>query len=959
MVVNIVTPCLVRKVDSNEKINIPLDLKREAGIHVRSLLMEQKKIKASPGDDPSSMLREFHILSYLGAFMGLHPLHRMARLGEALIRSREGMKVFLPPEEYRLLNRLIEQILLLLRRLEETRKDGLFINSGESVISGSPLDFDTGELEKLFSKRLITPESPWDLRPLSIGKDRDFSHAMKLPRKYLNTQDGESWRILVFLDLNQQSDLYETIDRLDNLANRGMISLLGPLELPYDYFQEGHAKTPLYFLYTGREDCPTLLRAENLKGRIIKVLKKPELLPESRKEKKGTAPVSAVREIIREIPFMPQELMEKINLIAEQTRDTEKLPEELDLKKPRPRKLGVRFSIGFKLILIISLVIVLAMSTMSVISFSLFEGTLSREIEQNSLTVADLLSTNTKNSFNSLRETLRVLLNNNKGDLPETLMNDYPFILYFHLLSSDIGYSSPGYFSYDYIETVIEENFTPLIDEAWQGDQNFRRTFNPSFYLTDTRNTEPVTGVVMTYWDERDNRQKPLVIIVKNGELLNDIINSTGSRTIFVLNGRGELIGHPDKALVTSCQPGDYEDHPVLVHVRESGSTANQQISYDQTIFTEADPSGGGPVPMLGAFTLIKDWDLFFVSEIKREAVFGPINDILRQNLYLMIMILSLAILMIYFFSKTITMPLARLMVATKLIEKGLYELKLKVRNRDETGVLTQAFVDMGHGLQERERMKDAFGRFVNKEVAEMAAKGELKLGGETKEATVFFSDIRSFTAISEKLTPGEVVEFLNEYMTEMVKCVNDTMGHVDKYIGDAIMGLWGVPKSHGNDPENCINCALAMRESLIRFNRGRGGDKKPIIKIGCGINSGPVVSGQIGSMDRMEYTVIGDAVNLASRIEPLNKPMGTDILISTDTYNQVRGIFDVVPMNKIKVKGKSEPQQIYAVLGRMDNPDRPRNLEDMRSYVGIEGDFSDVLKKDVDEKEVKYEIMD
>ncbi|MDC7224980.1 MAG: adenylate/guanylate cyclase domain-containing protein, partial [Spirochaetales bacterium] len=515
------------------------------------------------------------------------------------------------------------------------------------------------------------------------------------------------------------------------------------------------------------------------------------------------------------------------------------------------------------------------------------------------------------------------------------------------------------YFSFEYIHSILEENYGGLIEEAWQGDQNFRRTFNPSFYLTDTRHAEPVTGVILTYWDQRDNRLKPLIIVVKTSRLLNDIINSTGTRTIFVLNGRGELIGHPNQNLVTSSLPGDFDNHPVLLHVRESGSTANQQITYNQTIFPEEPQGESKAETMLGAFTLIGEWNLFFVSEVKREAIFGPINDILRQNLYLMIMILSLTILMIYFFSKTITLPLARLMVATKMIEKGLYELKLKVRNRDETGVLTQAFIDMGHGLQERERMKDAFGRFVNKEVAEMAARGELHLGGETKEATIFFSDIRAFTAISEKLEPGEVVEFLNEYMTEMVRCVNDNLGHVDKYIGDAIMGLWGVPKSHGNDPENCINCALAMREALIQFNRGRGGDKKPIIKIGCGINSGPVVSGQIGSIDRMEYTVIGDAVNLASRIEPLNKPMGTDILISTDTYDQVRGIYHVVPMNKIKVKGKSEPQQIYAVLGRMDDPKRPKSLDEMRAYVGIEGDFRDVLKKDVDEKEVKYEIMD
>ncbi len=936
---------------------LQLDLKREAGRHVRALLVEQKKIKASPSGDSGNLLKEFRIISYLGAFMGLAPLNLMAGLGIALIKSRQGKT--LPPEDFKLATRLIEQMVKLLRMLEENKKDGLFVNGAEAVITETPVDFDTSGLEASFRKRLITGESRWDFRPLSIGKDNDFSHAMKIPRKYLTVPENDSWRVLVFMDLNQQDDLYGTIDQLDSLVQRGLVALMGPLELPYDYFQEGHVKLPFYFLYKGRENITSLLNRENIKGRIFKILKEPEVLPEQKKEINPPVRENPVREIIREVPFMPPELMEKINLIAEQTREEEALPEELDLKKPKSRKLGVRFSIGFKLILIISLVIVLAMSTMSVISFSLFESTLSREIEQNSLTVADLLSTNTKNSFNGLRETLRVLLNNNRVTLEETLINDYPFVLYFQLISSDIQYSSPGYFSFDYIQTVLEENFSDMIDEAWQGDQNYRKTFNPSFYLTDTRNTDPVTGIVMTYWDEDDNRQKPLIIIVKTSELLNDIINSTGSRTIFVLNGRGELIGHPEQGLVTACQPGDYENHPVLVHVRESGSTANQQLTYDQTIFASRETEDLPAETMLGAFTYIKDWDLFFVSEVKRAALFGPINDILKQNIYLMVMILSLTILMIYFFSKTISLPLARLMVATKLIEKGQYELKLKVRNRDETGVLTQAFIDMGLGLQERERMKDAFGRFVNKEVAEMAAKGELKLGGETKDATVFFSDIRSFTAISEKLEPGEVVEFLNEYMTEMVKCVNDNMGHVDKYIGDAIMGLWGVPKSRGNDPENCINCALAMRESLIRFNRGRGSDKKPIIKIGCGINSGPVVSGQIGSMDRMEYTVIGDAVNLASRIEPLNKPMGTDILISTDTHDMVKGIFHVVPMNKIKVKGKSEPQQIYAVLGRMDNPDRPKNLDEMRSYVGIEGDFSGVLEKGVDEKEVKYEILD
>ncbi len=224
----------------------------------------------------------------------------------------------------------------------------------------------------------------------------------------------------------------------------------------------------------------------------------------------------------------------------------------------------------------------------------------------------------------------------------------------------------------------------------------------------------------------------------------------------------------------------------------------------------------------------------------------------------------------------------------------------------------------------------------------------------------VFFSDIRSFTQMSESLEPEEVVEFLNDYMTRMVHCINRTRGVVDKYIGDAIMAVWGAPLSTGDDAFNAVNAALLMRDQLIEFNKDRGGEKKPLIRIGCGIHYGAVLAGQIGSEDRMEYTVIGDTVNLASRIESLNKAFYTDILISEETARKVEDRIRICPMQKITVKGKSEPLQIYAVLGRLANKDAPRNLDELRTLLGTyELHRKSGSTKDVQLDEVKYEVLD
>jgi adenylate cyclase len=194
-----------------------------------------------------------------------------------------------------------------------------------------------------------------------------------------------------------------------------------------------------------------------------------------------------------------------------------------------------------------------------------------------------------------------------------------------------------------------------------------------------------------------------------------------------------------------------------------------------------------------------------------------------------------------------------------------------------------------------------------------------------------------------------------------MVKCVNETHGIVDKFIGDAVMAVWGSANSTGDtssDAFNCVRCALLMRDALNEYNQTRDSNW-PKIKIGCGINTGEVTSGQIGSNERMEYTVIGDAVNLASRTEALNKPLGTDILITENTWLLIKDFFITEEMPSVQVKGKAKPVRMFAVVNMCSKPgvdqSYHRTLSDVRQFLDI--DEPDLSKVNTNAEEKKYKI--
>jgi len=218
---------------------------------------------------------------------------------------------------------------------------------------------------------------------------------------------------------------------------------------------------------------------------------------------------------------------------------------------------------------------------------------------------------------------------------------------------------------------------------------------------------------------------------------------------------------------------------------------------------------------------------------------------------------------------------------------------------------------------EERRVIKDMFARYMSQEVMAslMESPDDIKLGGDKRQATVFFADIRGYTSFSEGRDPQQIVEILNEYFSEAVEHVVKYKGYIDKFIGDCIMAIWGVPMPpEKDDAINAVSCALAI-QSMVRSAKRKFFRKDASrLRIGIGINTGPLVAGNLGSMQRMDYSVIGDTVNLAARLEGV---AGADeVIISKTTRDLLGNIFDLEERPPVKVKGKEKPIQIYQVLG-------------------------------------------
>lgn len=341
-----------------------------------------------------------------------------------------------------------------------------------------------------------------------------------------------------------------------------------------------------------------------------------------------------------------------------------------------------------------------------------------------------------------------------------------------------------------------------------------------------------------------------------------------------------------------------------------------------------------GKSDKVGVFVYYSEWESYLVILEDREAFYSNVNEIVDYLIIILSASIVLASILLLYFISRITAPIK---VFVNTIQNITHEMDLtkrvRIYYRDEIGVLGYYFNNMISELEgaynqiknyayqtvlakkKEEKVRFIFQKYVPQDVinAVLNLSSDSMLIGSRQEVTVLFSDIRGFTTISEGMKPEELVLSLNAYFTEMVSEIMDNKGTVDKFIGDAIMAVFGAPMVKPDDTENAIIAALGMTDALDRFNKYQREQGKVEFKIGVGLNTGDAIVGNIGSEQKIEYTVIGDTVNLASRLEGLTKKYHAPICISEFTKDSIsEEKFFCRELDNVRVKGKKKPVKIF-----------------------------------------------
>ena len=602
----------------------------------------------------------------------------------------------------------------------------------------------------------------------------------------------------------------------------------------------------------------------------------------------------------------------------------------------------VTHPIGVKLIAIISLIFMVALGGVTYAVSYFVTADVRNNAEENNLTINSRTASDAENRITSALSSVAMLIDliNTAGDntteiksMENLFFQRNKAIAAVYLPDSGRLYSNTEFF----ISHELELN--SALDYFLQEDSLVEKASNGYIEL---HNASPYFNVpVLSFFypaSSGGGSEASVVAFLYSAEDLSDSFASGSVNQSFFVNKDGTVLAHSDSSEMMSA--ADESSNPIVKAMQESEAN-NSQITYHTK----------DGVEYIGAFRKLSFGDCAVITTVQTAIILEGVKTTTRRNIYISIIILSLSILIIYFFSKSLSKPLKTLTAIVNEINIGNFNTELfselKKRRRDEIGVLSNST------KHEREIL-NTFTKLTNKGVTQAIIKKEIDFEPHLKDITIFFSDIRGFTAISDgfknrfgEKSAAEIISFLNDYMSRMVSCITRTGGTVDKFEGDAIMAAWGVLRNESLDWEQlpvnskayikakkhhdayvrrdalaAITCCMAMRYSLMLYNKEaeaftKAHEKEPLakykphIRIGAGLNSGRATVGFMGSFDKMEYTSIGDAVNFASRTEASNKPCGTDTLITQDTYDILKKDFIKCKENNFTIKSENAAYEL------------------------------------------------
>ncbi len=350
--------------------------------------------------------------------------------------------------------------------------------------------------------------------------------------------------------------------------------------------------------------------------------------------------------------------------------------------------------------------------------------------------------------------------------------------------------------------------------------------------------------------------------------------------------------------------PVEYGD--LLDHIRDFYSTGK--------IYT--DPYGTWITGFAPVFTNEGRYVCSVGADLPASEVLDLRNDFIKSIVYIFIGISTLAFLASFFLVRYGTKSLQALRVALEHIGKGNLEYTATIRSKDEFADLARHINLMTQGLRERDRLKASFAHYVSQHMLHKISTAEtaVKLEGERRKVTVLFAKIHEFTHLTESLRPEQTVSMLNEYFESMIEVIFANHGTLDKFIGDGLMVEFGAPVEDDLQERHAIETAIAMQKELAKLNAHWTQVHYPTLQMGIGIHTGHAIMGNIGSIKRMEYTAIGDTVNIAARLQQATKLMNHPLLVSETACASLLGHFNAIDLGLVALPGHEERIHIYAI---------------------------------------------